>query len=230
MESKWLKEALFAGMTSNAFKLGTTLSLGWFWMRVAGCHTVYRGQDGVMNYDNICAVMNVDAAQVTVGCQNLPAGTIWEYIRRQVSPCGLESGDSDSCRVIIDANGDAILNAPNAPDDVTIEIVAGGMLKLRWRYRPLWQVVEPTGFYIFMDSGSGFDFETPVATVPFMRSVNNEFNWTSDALEHGQLYKFVVRSYRQGEGQSQNTGYVAARADSQGPAAITGLRASWQEL
>jgi len=28
METKWLKEALYTGMTANAFKLGTVLTLG----------------------------------------------------------------------------------------------------------------------------------------------------------------------------------------------------------
>jgi hypothetical protein len=31
IELNWLRGALFNGMTSNSFKLGTTLSLGWFW-------------------------------------------------------------------------------------------------------------------------------------------------------------------------------------------------------
>ena len=51
METKFLKAALFGGMTADAFKLGTVLSLGWFWLRTAGCHIIYRGQDGVFDYD-----------------------------------------------------------------------------------------------------------------------------------------------------------------------------------
>jgi len=41
IERFWLREALFNGMTANAFKLGTTLSLGWFWLRIAGCSALY---------------------------------------------------------------------------------------------------------------------------------------------------------------------------------------------
>ena len=54
VERDWLREALFNGMTANAFKLGTTLSLGWFWVRVAGCSVLYRGSSmGEIDFVNI---------------------------------------------------------------------------------------------------------------------------------------------------------------------------------
>ncbi len=43
MEKGWLREALFGGATCNGFKLGTVLSLGWFWSRVGGCSVLSRG-------------------------------------------------------------------------------------------------------------------------------------------------------------------------------------------
>ena len=237
METKWLKEALYGGMTSNAFKLGTVLSLGWFWMRPAGCYTVYKGQDGDIDYDTLLAVMELNDTQVSMAHQDLPLNTIWEYIRRQVSGCGLESADSPSCIVAIDANGDMIGNAPNTPLSVTIEVLSGGRLKLRWRYTKLSEEIAPTGFKIYMDSGSGFDFDTPEATVLYRHGragglewQHGEFSWISDELVHGQLYKFIVRGYRTGEGETRNTDFVAAAADSVGPAAITDIRATWEDI
>lgn len=230
MEAKWLKDPLFGGMTSNAFKLGTVLSLGWFWMRVAGCHCIYRGQDGNFDYNSIAAVMSLGDSQVSVFGQSLPPGTIWHYIRRQVSGCGLEGGNSPACVVIIDSNGDMIGNAPNPPLSVTAEGLAGGKIKLLWRYTPVAEEITPTGFYIYMDSGEGFNFDSPDATVLYGLGGTGEFAWTSDALTNGQLYRFCIRSYRTGAGESQNTDFVSAVADSVGPDAITNLQASWEQV
>jgi len=227
MESKFLKEALFCGMSSNAFKLGTVLSLGWFWMRPAGCHNVYRGQDGNMDYDNICGVMSLEDEQVSLAGQALPANTIWHYIRRQVSHCGLESTDSPAAVVRIDSAGDMLKLSPNPPLALTAELLADGKVRLRWRYSRLGEEISPTGFNIYIDSGSGFDFDTPDAEVSYGGA--GELSWTSGELVNGQLYKFAVRSYKTGEGETQNTNFVTAVPDSQGPPAITDIIASWEE-
>jgi len=230
MESRFLKDALFAGMTANAFKLGTVLTLGWFWQRTSGCYTVYAGQDGNFDYDAIQAVMELADSQVTINNQVLPANTIWHYTHRQVSGCGLESADSEPCVIRIASDGDMIANTPNAPQSLTAETVAGGKIKLRWRYTKLSEEISPTGFKIYIDSGSGFNFASPDATIAYGSGGIGEFNWTSDALSDGQMYKFCVRSYTTAAGETQNTDYVCAVADSQGPAAITGLLTSWQEV
>jgi hypothetical protein len=200
------------------------------WQPSRLCHRIYRGQDGNINYDNIVAVMSLAASQVTIPNQALPANTIWHYIRRQVSDCALESDDSPACEVVIDSAGDMIGSTPNPPLDLTIEQLAGAKLKLRWRYTQLAEEITPTGFNIYMDSGSGFNFDTPTATVSYGLGSTGEFEWTSGALTNGQLYRFCVRSYRSGAGETQNTDFVAALADSVGPDAITGLRATWQEV
>ena len=192
-------------------------------------HRVYRGQDGIMDYDNVQAVMDIDDSQVQVNGQELPANTIWHYIRRQVSGCGLESEDSPTLIITIDENGDMVGSTPNPPDDLTLEKLAGAKFKLQWRYTPTGEEIEPTGFRVYIDSGDGFNFESPADTVPYMLGRNGEFNWTSDELVDGQMYRFCVRSYREAAGESQNTNYVADFADSQGPDAITGLRISYQE-
>jgi len=229
METRFYKDALFSGMTANAFKLGTVLTLGWFWIRTAGCHLVYRGQDGDIDYDTIQAVMELEDAQVSIPNQNLPAGTIWHYIRRQASHCGLESNDSPACILLIDSSGDMIGLSPNRPLILRAEQIAGGKIRLRWRYTPITEEITPTGFRIYINSGSGFDWDNPTGTVDYNRGGRGEFEWTSDALTHGQRYRFCVRSYTVGAGESQNTDYVAAVADAVGPEAVTGLIASWKE-
>jgi len=220
--------SLYEGDSPNGVKLGMVLTGGDFWPRQQGCHTVYRGQDGNMDYDTIQAVMAVDAAEVSIANQNLPADTIWHYLRRQVSDCGRESADSPACVVVIDENGDMVGQTPNPPVSLSIAGLSGGRFQLRWRYSKISQQIAPTGFHIYLDSGSGFDFDTPHATVAYSKTY--EYSWTSGSLTHGQRYRFVVRSYRQGAGEDQNQRIVSAVADAQGPAAITGLRTSWQEV
>jgi len=228
METKFFTDAVFRGRTSNAVSLGTILTLGRFWVRRERCHAVYRGQDGEMDYDSIQAVMDLGDSDVTVPAQALPPDTIWEYARRQVSDCGLESTDSDAVIIRIDSAGDMVPLTPNVPLSLQVEKVAGGKLKLRWRYDRIGEQVSPTGFRIYIDSGDGFNFASPDDTVAYNLGGNNEFDWTSDALTDGQLYRFCLRSYAEGGGESQNTNYVAAVADATGPAAPTGLTVSWE--
>ena len=193
-----------------------------------GFHRIYSGQDGVIDYNNVVGRMGLNDASVSLANQDLPAGSIWHYIRRQVSECDLESPDSPPCVVVIDSAGEMISNTPNTPANVKIEQVAGGKLRLRWRYIPTGQEIIPTGFNIYMDSGSGFDFDTPLDTVAYRRQI--EHSWTSDALTHGQRYKFIVRSYAASAGYSSNTDYVAALADAIGPAAATGVTLNWETV
>jgi hypothetical protein len=226
MESKFFNDAIFKGRTANAIKLGTVLTLGRFWVHPSGCHTVYRGQDGIIDYDNVMGVMDVDGDSVLMAVQELPAGTIWHYVRRQVSDCGLESADSPPCVIVVDSDGEMISSTPNTPANLKIEQVIGGKLQLRWRYFSTGQEIIPTGFKIYIDDGSGFNFATPYATIAYKRAI--EHLWTSEALTHGQRYKFIVRSYATDAGYSSNTDYVSALADAIGPAAATGVTLSWE--
>ena len=226
MDAKFF-DSLFEGDSANGVKLGMGLTGGDFWPRPNGCHCVYRGQQGHIDYDSIQAVMSLTDSQISIINQALPANTIWHYIRRQVSGCGLESDDSPACVVIIDSDGNMAGNTP--PFDLTITKLSNGRFKLQWRYIRSRTEIEPTGFKIYVDSGSGFDFNSPADTVSYTSGVGGEFEWISDPLINDKLYRFCVRSYRTGAGESQNTNFVAAIADAVGPDAITNLIAAWEE-
>ena len=194
-------------------------------------YRIYRGQDGVIDYDTIIETMTAEQAQVTITDQELPASTIWHYIRRKVTECcEVESPDSPVCIVQIDADGNMIANVPNVPTDLTIEGLSNGRFRLRWHYTKLLEEAEPTGFKIYMDSGSGFNFDSPEDTVLYGFGGLGEYEWTSDPLSHGQLYRFCVRSYTTEAGETQNTNYVSGIADAEGPTAVTGLITSWREV
>ncbi|KKK87876.1 hypothetical protein LCGC14_2748840 [marine sediment metagenome] len=189
---------------------------------------VYRGQDGDIDYSTAVATMDLTDTEVEIAAQYLPADTIWHYVRRELSECALESDPSDPCIVQIDDAGDMILDTPNIPDSLTVEQAAGAKLKVRWRYSELAQEIAPTGFRIYIDSGTGFDFDTPDDTVAFAQGGGPEFSWTSSALNNGQTYKFCIRAYTTAYGETQNVSFVSGVAKSSGPSGLTGITGSWE--
>jgi concanavalin A-like lectin/glucanase superfamily protein len=129
---------------------------GDFWSLLDGCHAVYRGQNGNIDYTEVQALMGIDDSEVTIDYQDLPPGTSWDYIRQQVSGCGLASEDSvPICKILIDENGDAFAEVPNPPLSLTATAVAGGKIKLRWRYSAVNQKIKPTCFNVYYDDGLG---------------------------------------------------------------------------
>ena len=222
------QDRLFYGATGKAFDLGTVLTGGWFWMRstFSEQQLIYRGRDGSLNPCHIAGFMDLADSEAAINSQALPASSVWHYVRTQIRACGRESAASDPCIIYIDADGDMIAARPNAPGHVGIRPLAGGKFRLRWIYNPADQQVSPSGFRIYADTGSGFDYTTPTATVGYSGAYAH--SWDSDAYSHGSLVRFVIRAYSDSGGETQNSRHVAATADDTGPAAITGLRASYE--
>ena len=222
MDSKFLKDALFGGMTGNAIKLGTVLSLGWFWIRTERCYTIYHGLDGVIDHDNVVAVMNDDAEQVSISVAILAGGEEnGSFVRRHVSHCGLESGDSPIY---------TIPDAPNVPIQIEAEPLAGGAVKIRFWYPPVNQIREPDGFNIYIaEGGVDFDYDSPTGVVSYGKVGKREFYYDSDPLVHGTCYKAVVRAYCDA-GESLDSAVISFVADAVGPDAITGLAATWEDI
>lgn len=190
---------------------------------------VFIGQDGNIDYEKEpIAYMSHEDTQVSIEGLYLPPNTIWHVTRCGLSECGILSEPSPSCIIMIDENGDMVGMTPNSPSDLTAELLAGGKIRLHWRYSNYQQQIAPSSFRIYIDSGSGFDFDNPNDEISY--SYRSEFSWTSDILIHGQRYKFCVRSYRTDGGESQNTDFVSAIADAVGPPAITDLQISWEEI
>ena len=201
-----------------------------------GSVIVYGGQDGKIDYGTPLDVQPPGTTQISIESLDLPTDTIWHFVGQNVADCecGMQSDDSPVCIVRIAGNGDAILAAPNAPLNLTAIGLPGGKVKLRWLYSAIGQAVPPTDFNVYIDdSGSGFDYENPDDTVDAYASMSrsagsDELTWTSEALSHGQSYRFCVRSNNQDAGESQNANYVSIVADAQGPDAITNVTATWE--
>jgi hypothetical protein len=192
-------------------------------------YNVYRGQDGVIDYNTPIATMLLDDTQVAIAGQTLPAGTIWHYVRRRIKNCcELQSLDSPVCIVRIGDDGEIRGDMPNPPTDLIAEGMAGGKIRLRWRYSAASQETPPAGFAIFVsDSDTPWDFDDPVGLVESGIGRNNSFSWTSAAMTHGKLYRFIVRAYSATGELSQNTNEVSFAADAVGPEAIATVFAEW---
>jgi hypothetical protein len=194
METDFYKDALLNGMTSNAFKLGTVLSLGWFWMRVDGCSVLYRG-DGMdaIDFGDVLSVAEIDAKQMNVpsyvGHEN---DSIYFYVVRRVNSCGVvEQTLSASVRVAIDSVGDLVEPYPNNLFAVKAKQIDGNKIELSWYYCPLAQASEPESFVIYSDGGSGaIDYENAVATVGY--AGRRFYSYQSSALDSGR-YLFCIK-------------------------------------
>jgi hypothetical protein len=226
VETKYHNFGVLDGMHPGSIKLGMLLTDGRFWVRPEGCHVIYRGLAGVIDYQNIQAVMEIDGESVEIGGQDLGISSSWSFVRRQVSGCGLESSDSPVCIVVTDADGEMQPLVPNAPVDLAASQAAGGKVVLTWRYNSMNEQIKPAGFHIYIDSGSGFDLETPAGDI---RYGGFEGRWTSEALVHGQSYSFIVRAYSQ-YGEEENSNSIDAVPDAVGPAVIETIEVSVQQV
>jgi len=195
METKWLKEALFAGMTANAFKLGTVLTLGWFWPRVAGCSVLYRGNSmTTIDFANILTVAEANACEISPPSyvQHNSNSTYFYVVRRANNHGCQEHTLAAAVKVSIDANGDLAQPQPNSIFAVRAEQGAGSKIQLAWFYCPIDQKSEPVCFKVYYDAGTGqIDYENPIAVIRY--TGRTFYNYQSDTLDAG-TYLFVIRA------------------------------------
>ena len=148
-----------------------------------------------------------------------------------MSDCGLESGDGPVLSVTIDEAGSIRPPPPNAPVGLELEQAAGAKLTASWRYSPIDEQASAAGFRVYLDSGSGFDFDNPTATIAADQGgAGGEYEWSSGTLTGGKRYRVCVRSYSSAGGESQNSDSASAVAVSQGPPALSGALATWEEV
>jgi hypothetical protein len=171
MEPVWLKEVLFAGQTANGFKLGTALSLGWFWARINGCRLVYRGGSiETIDFNNILVVADVSAEEI-----NLPIylshqpGRVYFYIVRCANSCGqIEQTLRAVVKATIDDEGRIEKPTPNGVFGLTGGQRRDGEVEIVWQYNPIGQASGPQEMKIYSDAGTGeIDYQQPLATTPY---------------------------------------------------------------
>jgi hypothetical protein len=195
IERQWLTDVLFNGMTANAFKLGTVLLNGWFWMRLTGCSALYRGPTmEQIDFANLLAVTEQDADSIL-----LPSyvphriNSTYFYIVRRFNYCGYQEQTLQAAvKVAIDADGNLAEPLPNNIFDWRAEQIDGNKIQLVWFYSPLEQKSKPVRFKIYYDGGIGqIDYENPIAEISYRG--RKFYSWQSEALP-GNKYLFAVKA------------------------------------
>lgn len=225
MEMGWLKEALFAGMTSNAFKLGTVLTCGWFWPRVDGCSVLYRGDSmATIDFGNILVVAEVAASEISPpNYVQHNSNSTYFYVIRRANGCGDEEHTlSGSVKVSIDADGALAEPQPNNIFAIRVEQVNGNEIKLVWYYCPIEQKEEPASFQIYYDAGIGqIEYENPIATIPY--EGRKFYSYRSDPLG-ADRYLFCI-SAEGANGQEGGSVQISIQLDSDSPVGVDILKA-----
>lgn len=195
METMFLKDALFGGMTSNAFKLGTVLTLGWFWTRVLGCSVLYRGLSmDTVDFDSILTIGEYNTALICPPdylAHEIDAA--YFYIVRKVNGCGNQEHTlAAAVKVVIDSEGNLAEPYPNGIFKIKTRQVAGNKVELIWFYNPFRQKAKPGCFNIYYDNGTGqIDYQNKLSTISYKGK--KFYGYTTDTLGENK-YLFAIRA------------------------------------
>lgn len=195
IEQDWLLGALFGGMTANAFKLGTVLSLGWFWMRRSGCTVLYRGPAmDQIDFTNALAVAEQDAGQISPPLYVAHgSSSTYFYAVRRVNTCGYrEHTLAAVAKVAIDADGNLAAPQSNNIFAAAVRQVNGNKVRLTWFYCPLRQKSKPVCFRICHDAASGqVNYQNPIGTITYQGQ--RFYSYLTEPLAGGR-YLFALRA------------------------------------
>jgi hypothetical protein len=191
----WRREALFNGMSADAFKLGTVLSLGWFWTYSNGCSVLYRGHNmDEVDFANILSVSEPNDCEISPpGYISHSSGSTYFYIIRRFNGCGYQENTfAAAVKVSIDSNGELAGPKPNKVYDSIIGAVDSDKIHLVWFYCPLKQESPPVSFNVYYDSRTGqIDYQNPLATIDYKG--RKFYSFQSGSLEAGE-YLFAIRA------------------------------------
>ena len=224
-----------------ALPTGTPLTHGWFGNGHFGLMALLHGEfwcqpgdetylvyrdDGAGTFDDCmpCARADEGDSSVTVAAQDLGTDNLYQYRRLAVSPAGSVSDVSSTVDVEVDGSGDLVGPIGNAATNLTATALSGGDVRLTWQYDPAGEPATPTGFKIYhsTDGGSNYTLDGTKA----YREGMLRFHYTDASLSNGQAYTFKVVTYRTISLTDYELGDFptdTATADSDGPAAVTGL-------
>jgi len=195
MEPGWIKEALFAGQTANGFKLGTAITLGWFWARINGCRIVYRGGSmEEIDFEHILAVVNAETSEIELP-DYVPhePGQVYFYVVRCANRCGrIERTLQAAVKVEIDSEGQLQKPRPNDVFGLSARRRQDGKNEIVWKYCPIEQASGPKEMRIYSDNGTGeIDYREPIATVAYRG--RRFYRYENEQPGEG-WYRFAVRA------------------------------------
>lgn len=194
-EQNWFSDALFNGMTARAFKLGSTLSLGWFWLRTTGCSVLYRGPNmEQVDFDNVLAVAGPSSSEISPpGYLRHDINSTYFYVIRRFNNCGYQEKTlAAAAKVSIGGDGELQDPQPNKVFTSRIEQAGCNGIRIIWFYCPLEQESPPVRFNIYYDNRTDrIDYQTPLASISYQG--RKFYSYRSGALTAGK-YLFAVRA------------------------------------
>ncbi|HNY77626.1 MAG: hypothetical protein RBS72_04540 [Sedimentisphaerales bacterium] len=222
----WRKAVLCNGACPDAFKLGTVLTRGWFWVRRAGCMAVYHGPSvDQVDFGRIEYVADADARRISLPAHLTPqAGAKGCYVVRRFNGHGDEERTTGAAVAVrMDEEGEPAEPAPNDVPDLQAVQVSGGRVRLQWFYCPLDQQVEPARFNVYTaDAGGQFDFDAPLATVAYRG--RRFYHCLTGVLPQGVRH-FVVRAQASNGIESDPGQVMSCPVRTGGPEGVTILAA-----
>ena len=225
VELNWLRDALFNGMTANALKLGTALTLGRFWVRVAGCSALYRGPSmEQIDFEAVLAMAERDACKISPPDYLLHnSNSTYFYVVRQYNHCGYQEHTlAAAAKVSLDAEGELDKLQPNKIFAARAEQVNADNIRLTWFYYPLEQESQPACFNVYYDSRTGqIDYENALAVISYQGQ--KFYRYESDPLEPGK-YLFAIKAEDAAGIQHSSTAHLAIELDGTEPDAINILQ------
>jgi hypothetical protein len=226
VERNWLNDALFNGMTSNSFKLGRALSLGWFWSRITGCSVLYRGP-GIeqIDFDSILTLAEIDAKQISPP-NYLPneSSSTYFYVLRRYNHCGYQEHTlAAAAKISLDTEDQLDKPQPNKIFAAKAEQADTDKVLLTWFYCPLEQGSQPARFNIYHDNRTGqIDYDNPLAVIRYKGQ--KYYSYESGSLETGR-YMFTIRAEDADGNDNQSSACLSIELDDKCPDAIDILHA-----
>jgi len=221
IERQWLTDALFNGITANAFKLGTVMSCGWFWMRPNGCTVLYRGTAmEKIDFTNILSVSEQNAESMSLP-DYVPQNnsSTYFYVVRRLNNCGYQELTLYAAvKVAIDAEGNLAEPLPNHIFAWRAGQMDGNKVQLVWFYSPLEQKSKPECFKVYYDGGIGqIDYENPIATINYRG--RKFYSYQGDVLAVGK-YLFAIRAEDASGIQNSSSAQLSIQLNDTSPDAI----------
>ena len=161
-----------------------------------------------------------------VATEPLTPGAVHWFAARPVEASGDELPVAqDEVRLELGASGAAVPDRPASPLSVAARAVAGGAVRLVWRYRVGRSAVAPHAFHIFGDGGSGtINYGVPLAVVPHAAG-QRWFTWTSGPLASDIEHQLAVRAVAPGGTWDESPAVARITPDAAPPAAVDALQA-----
>lgn len=212
VEQNSFSDALFNGMTARAFKLGTALSLGRFWMRTAGCSALYRGLSvEQIDFTDLLTVAQQDADVISPPSY-LPhnSNSTYFYVIRRFNSCGYQEKTlAAAAKISIGADGEQQDPQPNRVFTSRVEPAGDNGIRLIWFYCPLEQKSPPVRFNVYYDNRTDrIDYQTPLASVNYQG--RKFYSYRSGALTAGR-YLFAIRAEDANGKESRSAAQLGVR-------------------